>query len=326
MSTIEELDFNRAIDDANKLVLIGSALKTGIFSALIEEKDIDTLTSELNADKRAMYIVLEALCDMGYVEKKKDKYIIAKRVRPMFIKGGDEYVGGYLPHFMNKIKAWLELPLIIKGEKPGRKKPENIGVFMNAMASRPDAIVEKVVDECLKRKKDARNVIDLGGGPGKYSRAFVNRGLKAVLFDMPETIDHVSKEFRLSGIKELRIKKGDFSNNEFVKEFKEHSFDIVFMGNITHIYSEDENRMLLRRVGKLVKKGGMVAIEDFVRGRSPSASMFAVNMLASTVSGGTWTEEQYREWLNGAGFSSIEVIDLDGIEKQLITAIQKKIL
>jgi SAM-dependent methyltransferase len=273
-----------------------------------------------------MYIVLEALCGMGYVEKKKDKYIIAKRARPLFIKGSDEYVGGYLPHFMNKIKAWLELPLIIKGEKPGRKKPENIGVFMNAMASRPDAIVEKVVDVCLKRKKDARNVIDLGGGPGKYSRAFVNRGLKAVLFDMPETIDHVSKEFRLSGIKDLAIKKGDFSNNEFVKEFKEHSFDIVFMGNITHIYSEDENRKLLLRVGKLVKKGGIVAIEDFVRGRSPSASMFAVNMLASTESGGTWTEAQYREWLNGAGFRGIEVIDLDGIEKQLITAFQEKIL
>ena len=322
MSSKEELDFDRALDEANKLVLIGSALKTGIFSALIEEKDIDTITCELNADKRAMYIVLEALCGMEYVEKKKDKYIIAQRARPLFIKGGDEYVGGLIPHFMNKIKAWLELPLIIKGEKPGRKKPENIGVFMNAMASRPDAIVEKVVDECLKRKKDARNVIDLGGGPGKYARAFVNRGLKVVLFDMPETIDHVSREFRLSGIKDLTLKKGDFSKDEFVEDFEEHSFDIVFMGNITHIYSEDENRKLLLSVGKLVKKGGIVAIEDFVRGRSPSASMFAVNMLASTESGGTWTEVQYRKWLDDAGFCSIEVIDVDENEKQLITALE----
>lgn len=321
MSTIEGLDFDRAIDDTNKLVLIGSALKIGILSALIEEKDIDTVTCELNADKRAMYIVLEALCEMGYVEKKKDKYIIANSARPLFIKGGDEYVGGYLPHFMNKIKAWLELPLIIKGEKQGRKKPENIGVFMNAMASRPDAFVEKVVDECLKRKKDATNVLDMGGGPGKYSKAFVNRGLKAVLLDMPQTIDHVSKEFRLSGIKDLTLKKGDFTDDGFVKEFEEHSFDIVFMGNITHIYSEDENRMLLLRAGKLVKKGGIVAIEDFVRGRSPQASMFAVNMLASTVSGGTWTEAQYRKWLNDAGFCCIEIMDVDGNEKQLITAL-----
>lgn len=317
-------DFDRAIDDANKLVLIGSALKTGIFSALTREKDIDTLTHELNADKRAMYIVLEALCDMGYVEKRKETYIIADMARSLFIEGGDEYVGGYLPHFMNKMKAWLELPLIIKGEKQGRKKPESISVFMNAMASRPDAFVEKVVDECLKRKKDARTVLDLGGGPGKYSRAFANRGLKAVLFDMPETIDHVGREFGLTGIRNLTLKKGDFTDDGFVTEFKEHSFDIVFMGNITHIYSEEENLKLFLRAGKLLKPGGVVDIEDFVRGRSPSASMFAVNMLASTESGGTYTEAQYREWLTGAGFGGIEVIDMDGNEKQLITAFLEK--
>ncbi len=315
-------DFNRAIEDANKLVLIGSALKTGIFSALTREKDIDTLTRELNADKRALYIVIEALCGMGYVEKRNEKYIIADTARPLFIEGGEEYVGGYLPHFMNKMKAWLELPLIIKGEKQGRKKPESISVFMNAMASRPDAFVEKVVEECLNRKKDAGNVLDLGGGPGKYSRAFVKRGLKAVLFDMPETIDHVGRDFGLKGIRDLTLKKGDFTDDGFVKEFKEHSFDIVFMGNITHIYSEEENRKIFLRSGKLLKPGGMIAIEDFVRGRSPSASMFAVNMLASTESGGTWTEAEYREWLTGAGFGGIEVFDVDGNEKQLITAFQ----
>lgn len=317
-------DFDRAIDDANKLVLIGSALKTGIFSALTREKDIDTLIRELSADRRALYIVLEALYSLGYVEKRNGRYIIADTARPFFIEGKDEYVGGYLPHFMNKMKAWLDLPLIIKGEKHGRKKPESISVFMNAMASRPDAFVENVVDECLKRKRDARNVLDLGGGPGKYSRAFVKRGLNAVLLDMPETIDHIGREFGLNGIRNLTLKKGDFTDDGFVNEFKEHSFDIVFMGNITHIYSDEENRKLFLRVCKLLKPDGLVAIEDFVRGRSPSASMFAVNMLASTESGGTYTEAQYFEWLTGAGFGSIDIIDLDGIEKQLITAFPGK--
>lgn len=316
-------DFDRAIEDANKLVLIGSALKTGIFSALTREKDINTITRELNADKRALYIVLEALCGLGYVEKRNEYYIITDMSRALFIEGGNEYVGGSLPHFMNKMKAWLELPLIIKGEKQGRKKPESISVFMNAMASRPDAFVDKVVEGCLNRKKDAGNVLDLGGGPGKYSRAFAKRGLKAVLFDMPETIDHVGREFGLAGIRDLMLKKGDFTDDGFVNEFKGHSFDIVFMGNITHIYSEEDNRKLFLRAGKLLKPDGMVAIEDFVRGRSPSASMFAVNMLASTERGGTWTESQYREWLNDAGFSGIELLDVDGSEKQLITAFLK---
>ncbi len=315
----EELDFDRAIDDANKIVILGSAMKTGLFSSLTVEKDIPSLMRELGADERALYIVLEALWAMGYVDKKKNGYIIAERARPLFIEGGKDYLGGYLPHALNKLNAWLELPQILKGEKTGRKKPENISTFMNAMASRPDEVVNEIVSHCLDKKKDAKTVLDLGGGPGKYSKVFANRGLKSVLLDIPETIDYVSSQFGLADIRNLTLKKGDFTEDKFMNEIEER-FDIVFMGNITHIYSEDMNRNLLMRVGKLLKKGGMVAIEDFVRGISPYAEMFAVNMLASTESGGTWTEEQYRKWLKDAGFNNIEVLDLADKEKQLITA------
>jgi hypothetical protein len=103
--------------------------------------------------------------------------------------------------------------------------------------------------------------------------------LFSLRLDIPETIDYVSSEFGLADIRNLTLKKGDFTEDEFVNEF-----------------------------------------EDFVRGRSPYAEMFAVNMLASTQSGGTWTEEQYRKWLKDAGFSNIEVLDLADKEKQLITA------
>lgn len=319
----QELDFDRAIEDANKIILLGSAMKTGLFSSLTEKKDIPSLARELGADERALYIVLEALCAMGYVEKEKDGYIIADRARPLFIGGGKDYVGGYLPHTLNKLNAWLELPQIIKGEKIGRRKPDNISAFMNAMACVPEEDVKEIVSHCLNKKKDAKTVLDLGGGPGKYSKVFVNRGLKAVLLDTPEAIDYVSSEFGLADIRNLTLKKGDFTQDLFVNEFEE-LFDIVFMGNITHIYSENENRSLLMRVGRLLNNGGLVAIEDFVRGRSPYAEMFAVNMLANTQGGGTWTEEQYRKWLKDAGFGDIEVLDLADKDKQLITAFMEK--
>jgi hypothetical protein len=217
-----------------------------------EEKDIPKLSREIGGTERSLFIVLEALLVMGYVNKNKTKYIIAEKARPLFIQGGDDYVGGYLPHFLNKMKAWLELPLIVKGEKPGREKPQDISAFMNAMASKPDTFVEQVIGHCIERKKEAKTVLDLGGGPGKYAKAFVNKGISAVIYDMPEIID------------------------------------IVFMGNICHIYSKDE--------------------------------MFAVNMLANTERGNTYREAQYRKWLEDAGFHSIEILDIPERENQLITA------
>ncbi|MCX9013957.1 MAG: methyltransferase [Candidatus Methanoperedens sp.] len=313
-------DIEKAKDDASKLVVLGSAHRAGIFEALSEERDIGSLKEILNADERALYIILEALYAMGYVNRIGEKYVIADKARPIFLEHGDEYVGGSLPHFMDILGAWLHLPETLKGNKPEKSSGKrDVAAFMNAMAARPGNVVEETVNHCLNRKSDAKKVLDLGGGPGKYARAFVNKGMDVVLYDMPDAIDYVGTHFGLKDITALRLKKGDFTREGFVKELNGESFDIVFMGNICHIYSEDENKKLVRRARELLNNNGMIAIEDFVRGRSPIAEMFAVNMLANTESGNTYTEKQYREWLEVAGFGSIEVKDLDGNENQLIT-------
>ncbi|MTV48711.1 hypothetical protein GJ688_06925 [Heliobacillus mobilis] len=53
--------------------------------------------------------------------------------------------------------------------------------------------------------------------------------------------------------------------------------------------------------------GGRIAILDFVRGMSPIAELFGVNMLVNTKNGSTWTLEQYTEWLEEAGFGAVRV-------------------
>jgi 2-polyprenyl-3-methyl-5-hydroxy-6-metoxy-1,4-benzoquinol methylase len=318
LTSNKEFDFETARDNASKLVLLASAHRAGIFDALLEEKDLATLKHVLKADERALFIVLEALCSLGYAHKRLDRYAITEKGRSHFIEQGKDYMGGSLPHFLDIMEAWLKIPEILKETKPEKEK-NYVAAFMNAMASKPDKAVEETVNYCLKRKNNAKTVLDLGGGPGKYSKAFVNRGLKAVLYDLPDTIDYVTTQYGLGNIKELTLKKGDFTS-DFVNEFASESFDIVFMGNICHIYSEKENRELIRRASNILGSNGMIAIEDFVRGRSPMAEMFAVNMLANTEGGNTYTEAQYREWLTDAGFHTIEVTDLAEKRSQLITA------
>lgn len=314
------IDIEAASDNAKKLVLLVSALKVGIFEAIVQEKDIASLRRELQADERALYIVLEALCGLGYVNKRYNRYVIADMVRPFLLKRGKDYIG-FPPYFFNAMRAWLALPDIIRGVKTERT--EDVAAFMDAMVSRPDKIVEEVVYYCLKKKKDAREVLDLGGGPGRYSRGFASRDLNVVLYDISEIIDYVSNVFKLENTKNLLLKKGDFTKIEFEMEFSGKVFDIIFMGNICHIYSEEENKKLIKRVSNLLEKNGMVAIEDFLRGRSPLAEMFAVNMLVNTEGGNAWTEAQYTEWLEDAGFCKIEVIDLANKSKQLITAFRE---
>ncbi len=51
-----------------------------------------------------------------------------------------------------------------------------------------------------------------------------------------------------------------------------------------------------------IRKGGRIIVNDLIRGTRPGPPVFAVNMLVNVDSGGTWTYEQYKIWLEDAGF------------------------
>src|SRR5215208_3534688 len=63
-----------------------------------------------------------------------------------------------------------------------------------------------------------------------------------------------------------------------------------------------EHLALIQRVAESLAPGGLIAIRDFIRGVNKGAALFAVNMVVNTESGDTYTEEEYRGWLNAAGF------------------------
>jgi len=95
-------------------------------------------------------------------------------------------------------------------------------------------------------------------------------------------------------------------------------FELAYLGNICHIFSGEENKKIFKRVHAVLSPGGRIAIQDFVRGVSPMADMFAVNMLVNTPGGGTWTLDQYSEWISEAGYSPVEMKNYG--ERQLLTA------
>nr|WP_269433390.1 methyltransferase [Limnochorda pilosa] len=107
---------------------------------------------------------------------------------------------------------------------------------------------------------------------------------------------------------------------DFLEVLPEGPFDLAYLGNVTHIYGAEENVALLTRLRERQPVGGMVAINDFVRGRSPRAPLFALQMLLSTHQGGVRSEAEYRAWLERAGYEDVRVEDRPGGVKQLVLA------
>ena len=321
-------DFRRHAEWA---LLAATAQELGLFEALADEPSTaDALAGACELSRRGVEILLGALEDFGFVERNEDSYRLSDAGRAMFVqRGSDAFQGDAVRHWLGGIRNWaMNLGDAVRRggppERPeapgtgGTSDPDALARFMATMDSKPAALVEAVVEGCLARVPHARSMLDLGGGPGTFARAFAERGLMATLFDRPEVIDHVAEAYGLAAVPKLRLARGDFLASP-----PERKWDIVLLANITHIYDAETNAMLLQSMARCVRTGGALAVLDFVRGRSPFAPLFAITMLLGTEQGDTYRLADYTRWMEDAGLRDVRCRSVD-TDRQLVTAVRSK--
>ena len=298
-----------------ELLILGAAVKTGIIEA-INNKPMTAgeLAGEIRADHRAVWVVTEALAAMGYLSKKDGQLQLTDEAMNMLYKPeAPNYTGFSFMHRYNMINSWIHLPEVIFSGQPHPRERglENIKYFMGAMSRGAKLSAPIVADFCLGEGGKGLKVLDIGGGPLTYARSFASKGARVTVLDLPEVIDYMKPT--LAETKEIEMVPGDFNLG-----LPAGPFDIAFLGNICHIYGENENRELFKKVFSVLNDEGRIAVVDFVRGTNPMAAVFGVNMLVNTRNGGTWTFEQYSKWLADAGFYGVALHEAGG--RQLILA------
>ena len=85
------------------------------------------------------------------------------------------------------------------------------------------------------------------------------------------------------------------------------AFDLVFVSQVLHAESPESNRDLFERIGTLLGPGGRVVVHEFFvdpdRTTPAEAALFAVNMLAMTPGGRTYTLDEVGAWARDAGLT-----------------------
>lgn len=299
------------------LLIMGAAVETGIINAL-EKRPMTAaeLAAEITADQRAVWTVLEAMAALGYLTRQDHSYALSGDARNMiFTPGAPNYTGLSFMHRYELLKSWIHLPEVIATGKPHPRKrtPVTTAYFMAAMQEGARRSARPMAEFLLSGSPRNTRVLDIGGGPLFYARAFTALGATVTVLDLAEVVSMMGKEAAAAGIEMIA---GDFN-----VALPEGPFDLAYLGNINHMVGEEENQELIRKTAGVIKPGGRIAIVEFVRGASPFAAVFGVNMLVNTGNGGTWTMEQFTGWLENSGFGDIR---LDTVaERQVITATKK---
>jgi SAM-dependent methyltransferase len=151
------------------------------------------------------------------------------------------------------------------------------------------------------------SVLDIGGGHGRYARAFADAGHRATLFDFPHVVGLARKRHGDA----LAYLEGNFHE---VDGFA-GTHDLVLLCNIVHSESDAQNAALIRKAAAALSSGGHLVIRDMFLdevGRDPpNAVFFGLTMLFYTAHGSSPTFTQARGWLESAGLHQIAVTLLE---------------
>jgi len=302
-----------------EFLIVGAAVETGLIDEIRNGSyTVNELSERTNTDSRVLWTVVEALIALGYLEYEEndEKLRLTEEAFNIFYyPDNKDYLGFSFMHSYSLINSWLKLPDVIKTGKPARGK-ETSGsshskYFIKAMSHDAGQSASQIADYCLKELPPGSRVLDVGGGPLTYALAFAKLGAQVTVLDLPDVVDMMLPELDKSLA--VNMIRGDFT-----EELPKGPFDLVYLGNICHIYGEKENRKLFQDAADTLKPGGLIVINDMIRGTGVFPAIFAVNMLINTVSGGTWTFEQYSGWLEAAGFIVFPYTEIEG--RQLIMA------
>jgi 3-hydroxy-5-methyl-1-naphthoate 3-O-methyltransferase len=82
------------------------------------------------------------------------------------------------------------------------------------------------------------------------------------------------------------------------------------------MFSADVNRALFERAFNALASKGQIVVQDFIlepdKTAPRAATLFALNMLAGTTAGSTYSEPEYADWLRDAGFTDVRRVRLPG--------------
>jgi hypothetical protein len=99
---------------------------------------------------------------------------------------------------------------------------------------------------------------------------------------------------------------------------------IATLGHILHSEGAERSRRLLKKKFEALTPGGTIAIAEILvdadRKTAVPALFFAVNMLVNSDEGDTFSFDEIRRWLEGAGFERARTVEAPGLAPILILA------
>jgi len=304
-----------------KSAAIVAAARLGLFEALSSGPlGSDELAQRTGADPAGVRTLADFLVAVGYLQREGEAYAnTASTQRWLTSAGSIDYTPGALwTH-----EAWAMMGQLDEAVKAG--KPEQtlwarmaeephlgplFSRYMHAFAKDlgPDLVAHTPVEPRHQR------LLDLGGSHGLHAMRFCRHHpqLQAVIVDLPTALTDTPASIAAAGLSErIRTRAGNVLDLGWGE-----GYDVVLYLSVGHNQQPEDNRRVIAEIARSLRPGGLLVVHDYLAGTPLNAfhAAFRLTLLFETGTR-TYSEQEYRGWIEDAGFSSVARVDLNPLEK-----------
>jgi len=311
----ELMNFVRGFRPA-KIVMVATDLE--IFNHLEEFRTTAEIAGLVQADPRAVGILLNALAALGLVTKEGERFGNGELTSRYLVRDKDDYRGAIVHHMHHTWWGWSELEGTVKqghadmdkSERWLDRVPESEEKWVREFIWGMHAIARDLAPQVAAQMDltGVERLLDLGGGPATYAIAFAQASptLKATVFDLPQPITIAQENISRHGLAErITTRAGNF-----LKDGIGSGYDFIWISQILHSHTEEQCRLIIDKAVKAANPGSQVAIQDFFlnddRITPVEAAMFSVHMLAVTPGGRAYTHREVAAMMEEAGLNTPE--------------------
>ena len=283
-----------------------------------EKMTVAALAKAASCNERALGMLVTALVSLDFLGRDGDMISLPEHSRVSLSQNSEQYVGFIIKHHTHISPAWAKLTEAVKTGSPTREVSSShtddaaereaflLGMF-NVAIHQAETIAAALDLSGKKR------LLDLGGGPGTYAVFFcrANPGLRATVFDKPTSEPIAAGIIRRYALED-RI---DFVGGDFLKDPLPQGYDVVWISQILHGDCPEDAARLVKEAGKIINPGGLLIVQDFVMDNDKCGpehpALFALNMLAGTEGGQTYTWAEIESMIRDAGAVSVQRLEVE---------------
>ncbi len=300
-----------------KACALHAAVLLDVFTVMEDQRlSAEAVAEKIQADPRALAMLLNALSAMNLLDKFGDLYANTPEAARFLSKNSPAYIGYIIKHHHHLVASWSLLDQAVLSGNPVRTRASHssddaresflMGMFNMAMNLAP-RIVPKI------DLSNRRSFLDLGGGPGTYAIQFCLKhpDLQAVVFDLPTTRPFAETTIGKFGLSD-RIR---FQAGSYLDDPVEGNYDVAWLSHILHGEGPEDCQSIIQKAVSTLSPGGMILIHEFILNNEMSGplfpALFSLNMLLGTASGQAYSEQQLNDMLAVSGVRSIHRIAID---------------